>query len=317
MAETKRVVVAAELRPFIDAVERPDDVQIEWVSASEPLPEGGHVGLLPLLSREVDESVLERLPDLKVVANYAVGYDNIDVEALTARGVAVSNTPDVLTEATADLTWTLILAVTRRVHEAEELARHGDWAWEPTLLLGMGLGGRTLVVLGAGRIGQAVGRRALPFGMDVCYWDRARKPEFEAEVGARRVESLAEALTLADVASIHLQLSPETAGLIGAEQLGWLGPDAVLINTARGGIVDEDALCDALESGRLRGAGLDVYDGEPRIRGCLKRLSSVVLLPHIGSATEETRREMFRLAWTNLMKGIRGQPLVTPIEPTS
>jgi glyoxylate reductase len=317
MAATKRVLVAAELRPFIDAVERPADVEVEWVAATEPLPEGEYVGLLPLLSRPVDGSLLERLPKLKVVANYAVGYDNIDVEALAARDVVVSNTPDVLTEATADLAWTLILAVTRRVHEAERLARHGEWQWEPTLLLGMELGARTLVLLGAGRIGQAVGRRAVPFGMDVRYWDRERKPDFEAEIGARAVESLPEALALADVVSIHLQLSPETAGLIGAEQIGWMKPGAVLVNTARGGIVDEDALCEALGSGRLRGAGLDVYDGEPRIRDCLKKLSNVVLLPHIGSATESTRREMFCLAWANLMKGIRGEPLVTPVRPAS
>lgn len=313
MAQPKRVLVAAELRPFIDAVERPADVEVEWVAAAEPLPAGDYVGLLPLLSRPIDSSTLERLPDLKVVANYAVGYDNIDVRALAAHGVTVSNTPDVLTEATADLAWTLILAVTRRLHEAEQLARHGEWKWEPTLLLGMELGARTLVLLGAGRIGQAVGRRAVPFGMDVCYWDRERKPEFEAEIGARAVESLAEALALADVVSIHLQLSSETAGLIGVEQLGWMKPGAFLINTARGGIVDEEALCEALASGHLRGAGLDVYEREPTIRDCLKQLANVVLLPHIGSATEATRREMFCLAWANLMKGIRGEPLLTQV----
>ncbi len=310
-----RVLVAEEVRDFIDAVEVPTDVEIDWVAASEPLRAGNHVGLLPLLSRTVDTSILDLLPDLKVVANYAVGYDNIDVEALRKRGVAISNTPDVLTEATADLTWALILAVTRRVTEAEDLARTGEWAWGPTLLLGMELGDRTLGLLGAGRIGQAVGRRSVPFGMRVVFWDKQPQPEFEAETGARRIESLQELLRVADVVSLHVQLSPETQGLMGRQQIGWMKSGAVLINTARGGLVDEEALCEALESGALRGAGLDVYEGEPRIRDCLKRLPNAVLLPHIGSATEDTRRRMFQLAWENLMLGVRGEPLVTPVGP--
>ncbi len=307
------MLVAEEVKPFLPYVEVPDDVAIEWIAASQPLPTGDYRGLLPLLSRRIDDAALDRLPSLAVVANYAVGYDNLDLPALRARGIPASNTPDVLTEATADLTWALILAVTRRICEAERLARTGEWAWHPTLLLGMQLEGRRLGLLGAGRIGQAVGRRARPFKMEVAYWDRLERPEFEDEVGARRVESLESILAGSDIVSIHLQLSDETAGLIGARQLAVMKDGAVLINTARGGIVDEEALCEALESGRLRGAGLDVYEGEPEIRDCLKALPNVVLLPHVGSATEDTRRRMFQLAWTNLMRGVRGEPLVTPI----
>ncbi len=307
------MLVAEEVKSFLPYVEVPDDVAIEWIAASQPLPTGEYRGLLPLLSRRIDAAVLDRLPNLAVVANYAVGYDNLELQALRARGIAASNTPDVLTEATADLTWALILAVTRRICEAERLARTGDWAWHPTLLLGMQLEGRRLGLLGAGRIGQAVGRRARPFKMEVAYWDRVARPEFEDDVGARRVESLGSILADSDIVSIHLQLSDETAGLIGARQFGVMKEGAVLINTARGGIVDEGALCEALESGRLRGAGLDVYEGEPRIRECLKALPNVVLLPHVGSATEDTRRRMFQLAWANLMRGVRGEPLVTPI----
>lgn len=307
------MLVAEEVKPFLPYVEVPEDIAIEWIAASQPLPTGDYRGLLPLLSRRIDAAGLDRLPSLSVVANYAVGHDNLDLQALRARGIAASNTPDVLTEATADLTWALILAVTRRLCEAERLARTGEWAWHPTLLLGMQLEGRRLGLLGAGRIGQAVGRRARPFKMDVAYWDRLERPEFEAEVGARRVESLASILTGSDVVSIHLQLSDETAGLIGARQLAAMKEGAILINTARGGIVDEEALCEALDLGKLRGAGLDVYEGEPRIRGCLKALPNVVLLPHVGSATEDTRRRMFQLAWANLMRGVRGEPLVTPI----
>jgi glyoxylate reductase len=309
-----RVLVAEELRYFLEYVEVPADVEIEWLPASAPAPGGDYRGILPLLSRRIDKSVLDRLPRLAVVANYAVGYDNIDLEATRARGVAVSNTPDVLTEATADLTWSLILAVSRRIVEAERLARTGEWAWHPTLLLGTQLNGRTLGLLGAGRIGQAVGRRAIPFGMKLAYWDRVAQPEFERETGARRIQSLDAILAAADVLAVHLQLSEQTTGLIGRGELARMKDDAILINTARGGIVDEDALCEALESGKLGGAGLDVYEGEPRIRDCLKQLPNVVLLPHIGSATEDTRRKMFELGWANLMLGVRGKPLLTPVE---
>lgn len=314
MSEPKtRVLVAREVEYFLRYVEVPPDVEIEWIEAAQPLPPGDYAGLLPLLSRMIDDRVLARLPNLKVVANYAVGYDNIDLEAVHARGVAVSHTPDVLTEATADLTWALILATCRRFHEAERLARAGSWHWDPTLLLGMELSGRQLGLLGAGRIGQAVGRRAVPFGMTVAYWDRHRQPEFEAEIGARRHRSLEEILASSDVLSVHLQLSEETANLIGGEEIGRMKSGAVLINTARGGIVDEQSLCEALESGKLAGAGLDVYEAEPKIRDCLKRLPNTVLLPHIGSATETARRRMFELAWSNLMRGIRGEPLLTPV----
>jgi glyoxylate reductase len=313
MAASRRVLVAEEVREFASRVAAPDDIEIEWLPATRDVPSGDYVGLLPLLTRRIDASLVDRLPNLKVVANYAVGFDNIDLAALRKRGIAVSNTPDVLTEATADLTWALILAVTRRVNEAEHLAREGQWAWHPTLLLGTQLGGLTLGLLGAGRIGQAVGRRAVPFGMEIAYWDRQAQAEFEAEVGARRYDSLEDILAVADVVSVHLQLSQETADLIGAESISVMKDGAYLINTARGGIVDEDALCEALETRRLAGAGLDVYESEPEIRSCLKRLPNVVLLPHIGSATDTTRFRMFELAWTNLMRGIRGEPLLTPV----
>jgi len=313
MAAKRRVLVAEEVREFADRVQVPEDVEIDWLSAAQDVPPGDYLGLLPLLTRRIDTDVIERLPDLKVVANYAVGYDNIDVAALRERGIAVSNTPDVLTEATADLTWALILAVTRRLNEAERLAREGEWAWHPTLLLGTQLGGLTLGLLGAGRIGQAVGRRAVPFGMQIAYWDRVAQAEFEAEVGARRCESLDDILGLSDIVSVHLQLSRETAGLLGPERIGRMKAGAFLVNTARGGIVDEEALCEALESGKLGGAGLDVYENEPEIRACLKRRPNVVLLPHVGSATDTTRFRMFELAWNNLIRGIAGEALLTPV----
>jgi len=308
-----RVLVAEEVHDFLPHVEVPEDVEIVWLSASQPVPEGDYKGILPLLSRRIDAETLERLPDLKVVANYAVGYDNIDLDATRSRGVLVSNTPDVLTEATADLTWALILATCRRFPEAEEVARHGRWGWQPTLLLGMELKGQRLGLLGAGRIGQAVGRRAIPFGLEVLYWDLRPQPEFEAEVGARRIETLADILAVSDIVSVHIQLNDDTVGLIGRDELAQMKNGAVLVNTARGGIIDEEALCEALKSGVLLGAGLDVYEGEPNIRECLKHQPNVVLLPHIGSATDVTRCKMFELAWSNLMAGVRGEPLITPV----
>jgi glyoxylate reductase len=313
-ASKARVLVARELERFARELEIPDDIELEWLPADAPVPGGGYLGLLTLLSRVVDEDVLDRLPDLRVVANCAVGYDNVDLEAARARGVAVTNTPDVLTEATADLTWALILAVCRRLREGEELVRGGGWeGWHPAQLLGIELGGRRLGILGAGRIGRAVGRRAMPFGMEVQYWSRSRRPDWEAEVGARRIESLDELLGDSDIVSVHLPLTAATTNLIGPAELAAMRPGAVLINTARGGIVDEDALCDALESGRLFGAGLDVYEEEPRVNERLCRQTRAALLPHIGSATETTRQRMFELAWENLLNGVRGDPLATPV----
>ncbi len=314
MTGDSSVLVAGELRDFAERVEVPSGIRIRWLEADEPTPAGDHVGILPLLSRELDAATMDALPALRVIANYAVGHDNIDLAAAAARGIAVTNTPDVLTEATADLTWALVLAACRRLPEAQSLARSGDWAgWHPTLLLGMELRGRTLGILGAGRIGRAVGRRARPFGMDVTYWSRSRRPEWEREVEARRIDDLHAILAASDVLTIHLPLSEETADLIGADEIARMKEGAVLINTARGGIVDEDALCDALGSGRLLAAGLDVFADEPTIPERLRRQDRAVLLPHIGSATEEARWAMFELAWRNLIRGVRGEPLLTPV----
>jgi glyoxylate reductase len=243
----------------------------------------------------------------------AVGYDNVDLEAARARRVQVSNTPDVLTDATAELTWALILAAARRVGEGERLVRAGAWTgWEPTQLLGTGLGGKTLGIAGGGRIGREVGRRAGAFGMDVVYWSRTRRPDWEAETGARPADGLFDLARRADVLSVHLASTPETRGIIDARVLDAMKPGALIVNTARGDVVDEPALMERLRAGRLR-AGLDVYAHEPHIPDALRELDNVVLLPHLGSATRETRQAMFDLAWDNLLRGVRGQPLRTPI----
>lgn len=308
-----RVLVARPLEPFLAETDVPADIDVEFLPEDAVIPAGDYVGLLPLLTRRVGPDELERLPELRVVANYAVGHDNIDLAAARARNVAVSNTPDVLTEATAELTWALILAAARRIGEGERLARSGEWAgWRPTQLLGMGLRGKTLGIVGAGRIGRAVGQGADAFGMRLLYWSRSRRADWEAETGAERA-SLDDLLGDADVISLHIALTPETRGMIDAGALDRMKSTAVLVNTARGGVVDHDALIDALERRRIRAAGLDVYPDEPEIPARLRALENAVLLPHIGSATDEARRAMWRLAWRNLLRGVRGEPPLTPV----
>ena len=307
-----RVLIAAELERLLE----PDQLaglEVTWLPTEQPTPSGDYVALVPLLSRWVGGSELKRLPKLKIVANCAVGHDNVDVVAAELRGITVTNTPDVLTDATADLAWALILACARRVVEGTELVRSGRWTgWHPELLLGVELRGRTLGLLGAGRIGQAVGRRAEPFGMRVLYSARNPRPDFERETGAARVE-LSRLLRESDVLSLHVPSVPETKGIINADTLRRMKPTAILVNTARGDLIREEALAAALEEGRLGAAGLDVYLEEPAIHPRLLAAPRTVLLPHIGSATLETRRQMAAIALANVQAVLKGDPPLTPV----
>ncbi|MGC8762849.1 MAG: 2-hydroxyacid dehydrogenase [Acidobacteriota bacterium] len=264
-------------------------------------------GAVVLLSHPVTERVLEACPNLKVVSNYAVGLDNVDLAAARRRGVRVTYTPDVLTEATADLTWALLLAVARRVVEGDRLVRRRRFrGWAPSLCLGMDLGGKTLGIVGMGRIGKAVARRALAFGMGVLYHNRTPLlPSEEAALGAR-FEELDRLLALSDVVSLHCPLTPETRHLLSAQRLRAMKEGAILINTARGPVVDEAALVQLLREGRLLGAGLDVYEREPALTPGLAALPNVVLLPHIGSAGRETRETMARMALGDCLKVLQG-----------
>lgn len=309
-----RVLVAAEVETFLRHVDVPPDLAVELLHPDEPLPDGGdHEGVLAVLTRRLGAPEMDRLPRLRVIANMAVGYDNVDLEAARERRVRVSNTPDVLTGATAELTWALILAVARRVGEGERLVRAGQWTgWDPTQLLGTGLTGKILGLVGGGRIGREVGRRAGVFGMRVAYWTRTRRPDWEAEVGAEYIADLGGLASRADVLSVHVASTPDTRGLVDGPLLDRMKDGAMIINTARGDIVDEPALIERLERGRLR-AGLDVFAAEPAVPERLRALENVVLLPHLGSATRETRQAMFDLAWDNLLRGVRRQPLATPI----
>ena len=270
---------------------------------------GGKDGLLTILTERVDGELLDAAgPQLKIVANHAVGYDNIDVAECTRRGVLVTNTPEVLTEATADLAWALILAGVRRVAEGDRFLRaRTPWVWGPRMMLGHDLYGKTLGVVGCGRIGRAVARRAIGFGMRVVYTDAVRLPEEVEREAQAQWRGWDQLLAEADVVSVHAPLTPDTRHLVNAEALRRMKPTAVLVNTARGPIVDEVALAEALRAGEIFAAGLDVYEREPQVAEALLDLDNVTLLPHLGSATEETRTAMGLLAVENLMAGLSGQ----------
>ena len=280
----------------------------------------GSDAIISLLSETIDGVVMDAAgARLRVISNMAVGFDNIDVPAATARGVLVSNTPGVLTDATADLTWALILSVVRRVVEGDRMVREGRFQrWGPFLLLGRAVAGATLGIVGMGRIGQAVARRALGFDMRVVY-TRTHGPLGSAEmpVGGRWEyrATLEEVLREADIVSLHVPLDPSTRHLIGARELALMKPGSYLVNAARGPVVDEGALVEALTKGPLGGAALDVYEREPELAPGLVDLPNVVLLPHLGSATVETRGSMAELAVRNAIAAVRGEPVPHVVNP--
>jgi len=265
--------------------------------------------LVTLLSDKIDAEVFDAAPSLKIIAQMAVGYDNIDVEEATRRGIYVTNTPGVLTETTADFTWALMMAVARRVVEADRYVREGKWkvGWHPSMLLGRDVYGATLGIVGAGRIGTAVARRAKCFNMKILYYDVVPNPQLEKETGAKFVD-LDTLLKESDFISIHVPLTKETYHLINAEKLKLVKKTAYLINTARGPIVDEKALYEALKEGRLAGAALDVFEQEPTpIDNPLLKLDNVVVAPHIASASYETRSRMAEMVAENLVAFFEGR----------
>jgi glyoxylate reductase len=273
-------------------------------------------GLVCLLTDRIDETLLASAPKLRVVSQMAVGYDNIDVEACTRRGISVGNTPGVLTETTADLAFGLLLMTARRLSEAENFLRAGKWkTWSPMELTGPDVHHATLGIVGLGRIGYEMARRAAGFQMRLLYQSRSRHEQAEREFGAERV-SLDELLERSDFVSLHMPLSAETRRMIGAAELAKMKPTAILINTARGAVLDQAALVEALRERRIAAAGLDVFEAEPLpADDPLLQLDNVVLLPHIGSASIATRTKMAVLAAENLTAGLRGEPLPHPVNP--
>ncbi|HMW22640.1 MAG TPA: D-glycerate dehydrogenase [Burkholderiaceae bacterium] len=277
----------------------------------------GCTGAFVTTGEPIDAALLDACPDLRAVCSMAVGYNNIDLAACTARGVLVSNAPDVLTETTADLGFALMMAAARRMSEAERLLRAGQWTrWSVDMLTGQDVHGSTLGILGMGRIGQAIARRgALGFGMKVIYHNRSRLPvEDETPLGARWVSKL-ELLREADHLVLVLPYSPASHHAIGAAELAEMKPSATLTNVARGGIVDDAALAEALRLGVIAAAGLDVYEGEPQVHPALLELPNVVLLPHIGSASRPTRLAMANLAADNLIAALTGGRPPTALNP--
>jgi glyoxylate reductase len=299
-------------------------IEVDVRDADEPLGArelatrlADYDGVVCLLTDRLDESVLEANPQLEVISNVAVGFDNIDVPVARRLGITVTNTPDVLTETTADLTFALMLAVARRIPEADSFVRSGAWtSWKLSpSLMGMDLYGKTLGLFGMGRIGRAVARRAVHgFGMRLLYCSRTPlPPEQEQELGATRVE-LAELLRAADVLSLHTPLTPETRHVLGANQLAAMKPSAILVNTARGQLVDESALAESLEDGEIWGAGLDVFEDEPKVHPRLLAVRErLVLAPHVGSATIETRRRMADIAARDARAVLEGRAPSHPV----
>lgn len=308
--------LAIDPRPLLGPEAVIDQLEGERAPVRELLLERAREShaLLSMVVDKIDAELLDQSPLLRIVANHAVGVDNIDVPACTARGVQVTNTPDVLTDSTADLTWTLLLAVARRLREGERLLREGRFlGWTPTLLLGLELNGATLGVHGFGRIGQAVARRAAGFGMRVVFHSRSQVPQALAQSLHARQVPFNELLASSDIISIHCPSTPETLHAYGARQFAAMKRGAILINTARGPIVDEAALVAALEAGTLGGAGLDVFEREPLVNPALLGRDDVVLLPHLGSATQATRARMATLALTDIARVLRGERPLHPV----
>jgi len=308
-------VLPSEARQLI-----PSDVQVEYNDTDQPLPKTdlvkrlqGKQGLICHIISTIDDEVLA-VPGLKVVSNVAVGYNNIDVAAARKRGIVVTNTPDVLTETTADFAFTLLMAAARRVVEADRYARSGQWkVWKWDLLWGADIHGKTLGVVGFGRIGRAVARRGLGFGMRVLYYDTVRADATtEGELNARAVD-MDTLLRESDFVTLHTLLSPETRHVINERTLRTMKKTAILVNAARGPVVDEAALVRALSERWIAGAGLDVFEEEPKIHPGLLSLDNVTLAPHIASASGETRVAMATLAVRNCLAVLDGKPALTPV----
>jgi glyoxylate reductase len=313
-----RLIPDEGLAPLQSEVELdlwPDELPPDRAALLHHLP--GIDGLLCLLTDPIDAEAMDTAGDsLRVISQMAVGFDNIDVAAATARRIPVGNTPGVLTEATADYTWALLLAAARRVVEGTAYARSGRWkTWGPTLLLGADVGGATLGIVGLGRIGQAVAERARGFDMHIVYYDRQRRPEVERELGIEYA-SLEDLLSEADFVTVHTTYNDSTHHLLGEVEFERMKPHALLINTARGPIVDRDALYRALTTGKIAGAALDVTEPEPiDPRDPLLMLDNVIVTPHIASASRSSRGRMAQMAAQNLLAGLRGERLPNCVNP--
>ncbi len=314
-----KVFITSEIPEKASELLKSKNIDVKMYRESNPIPYGllkkevrDADGVISLLTDQFDKVIIDSMERCRIIANYAVGYNNIDVSYANSKGITVTNTPDVLTDSTADLAMTLVLACSRRLNEGEEMMRKKMFkGWQPRLLLGIELKDKIFGIIGAGRIGTAVAKRASGFGVNILYYDGRENPEIES-IGGKKV-SLNNLLKRSDIISLHLPLTESTYHLLNRERLLLVKETAVLINTARGEIVDEKELIRMLQQKKLFAAGFDVYENEPSVNPELLKLNNVVLLPHLGSATTDARNEMAKLAAKNVISVLNGRGAITPV----
>jgi len=315
-----KVFITRELPEIAFKLLKQNKISFDYYKKDQPIPRKLLLGkiksceaLISLLTEKIDREVIDQMPGCKIIANYAVGYNNIDIDYAKQKKIIVTNTPDVLTESTADLTMALVLACARRLSEGEDLIKRGRFrGWKPKLLLGMELKNKTFGILGAGRIGSAVARRAKSFGTSIIYVDSNRNQKLEDETAAKKV-SLRYLLENSDILSVHLPLNSQTHHFLNQERLSQLKRNSIIINTTRGEIIDEKALIRLLKSNRIMAVGLDVFENEPFINPELLKFPNVLVIPHLGSATNEARDGMAELAVKNVINVLKEKPALTPV----
>lgn len=315
-----KVFITRELPEIAFKLLRNNKIPFDYYKKDQPIPRTTLIqkvkncdGLISLLTEKIDKELIDQMTNCKVIANYAVGYNNIDVEYAKKKKIIVTNTPDVLTESTADLTMALVLACARRIVEGENLLRKNKYkGWKPKLLLGTELRSKTFGILGAGRIGTAVASRAKSFGTNIIYCDKNRKQKIEKETGAQKT-SLNKLLETSDILSVHLPLNDRTFHFLNRKRLNQLKNNVILINTARGEIIDETALIQKIKKNKLMSVGLDVFEDEPQLNRELLKFPNVIVLPHLGSATHEARNGMAELAVKNVINVLNGKPPLSPV----
>jgi len=315
-----KVFITRELPEIAFRLLKQNKISFDFYKKDQPIPRKlllnkikNCEALISLLTEKIDKEVIDQMPKCRIIANYAVGYNNIDTEHARKKKIIVTNTPDVLTESTADLTMALVLSCARRMSEGEKLLRRGKYkGWKPKLLLGMELEGKNFGILGAGRIGSAVAKRARSFGTNILYVDQKRNEKLEKELGANKV-SLKFLLQSSDIFSVHLPLNNKTYHYLNQNKLNQLKKNSILINTSRGEVIDERALISLLERNWIMAVGLDVFENEPKLNSDLLKFSNIIVLPHLGSATREARDGMAELAVRNVINVIKRKHPLTPV----
>lgn len=315
-----KVFITREIPEIAFDLLKKNKIEFEFYDKDQPIPRKlflekvkDCIALIPLLTEQIDKEIIDRMEKCKIIANYAVGYNNIDIEYAKKKNIIVTNTPDVLTESTADLAITLALACARRLNEGAELIYKRKFkGWKPKLLLGVELKGKYFGILGAGRIGTATAKRASAFGTKIIYYDTKRNSELEKSTGAKKV-SLPSLIQKSDFLSVHLSLNKETYHFLNKKRLSLLKSTSIIVNTSRGEIIDEKSLIEMLKKKKIFAAGLDVFENEPKVNAELLRLKNVIVLPHLGSATVEARNGMTELAVSNVINVLKGRKPITPV----